>query len=88
MGLAGHRGWLWFSVGVLAFLAQHALQGWCPPMPVFRYLGTRTGELHQRSCSPLPCRQTCSRWPSAQASIDVQLEQRRVRRPAGCRRAS
>ena len=24
------------------FLFQHALQGWCPPVPVFRRLGTRT----------------------------------------------
>lgn len=24
------------------FLLQHALQGWCPPVPVFRRFGTRT----------------------------------------------
>lgn len=24
------------------FLLQHALQGWCPPMPVFRHMGVRT----------------------------------------------
>lgn len=24
------------------FLLQHALQGWCPPVPVFRRLGVRT----------------------------------------------
>ena len=27
---------------VLAFLLQHALQGWCPPVPLFRRLGVRT----------------------------------------------
>jgi hypothetical protein len=27
---------------VAAFLLQHALQGWCPPIPVFRRLGVRT----------------------------------------------
>lgn len=27
---------------VTAFLLQHALQGWCPPLPVFRRLGVRT----------------------------------------------
>jgi hypothetical protein len=27
---------------VTAFLLQHALQGWCPPVPVFRRLGVRT----------------------------------------------
>lgn len=25
-----------------AFLLQHAIQGWCPPLPVFRRLGFRT----------------------------------------------
>jgi hypothetical protein len=25
-----------------AFLLQHAIQGWCPPVPVFRRLGFRT----------------------------------------------
>jgi hypothetical protein len=27
---------------VCGFLLQHALQGWCPPVPLFRHLGTRT----------------------------------------------
>lgn len=25
-----------------SFLLQHAIQGWCPPLPVFRRLGVRT----------------------------------------------
>lgn len=25
-----------------AFLLQHAVQGWCPPLPIFRRLGFRT----------------------------------------------
>lgn len=27
---------------VFTFFAQHALQGWCPPVPLFRRLGVRT----------------------------------------------
>lgn len=27
---------------VTGFLLQHALQGWCPPVPVFRRMGVRT----------------------------------------------
>jgi hypothetical protein len=27
---------------VATFLLQHALQGWCPPLPVFRRMGVRT----------------------------------------------
>lgn len=36
---------IWFLVpGTIGFfLLQHALQGWCPPLPVLRKLGARTG---------------------------------------------
>jgi hypothetical protein len=36
------RRWAALSAGVAAFLFQHALQGWCPPLPVLRRLGFRT----------------------------------------------
>jgi len=29
---------------VAGFLLQHALQGWCPPVPIFRRLGVRTAD--------------------------------------------
>lgn len=29
---------------IAAFLLQHAIQGWCPPLPVMRRLGVRTSE--------------------------------------------
>jgi hypothetical protein len=34
----------WLALGAMAsvFLFQHALQGWCPPVPVMRRLGVRT----------------------------------------------
>ena len=31
-----------FPVLVTGFLLQHAVQGWCPPLPVLRRLGIRT----------------------------------------------
>lgn len=34
---------LMLSGVVGAFLLQHALQGWCPPLPILRRLGFRTG---------------------------------------------
>lgn len=37
-----HKRFLWLPAVVTAFLFQHALQGWCPPLPVFRRLGYRT----------------------------------------------
>jgi len=48
-GLAGvllgafvDKRFLALPVAVTAFLLQHALQGWCPPVPVFRRRGVRT----------------------------------------------
>ena len=36
-----NRRWFLLPAIVAAFLLQHAIQGWCPPIPVFRRLGTR-----------------------------------------------
>lgn len=36
------RRWLAVPGVVLSFLIQHALHGWCPPIPLFRHLGVRT----------------------------------------------
>lgn len=36
------RRWTALPAAVVAFLLQHAVQGWCPPLPVFRRLGYRT----------------------------------------------
>lgn len=44
LGLTRHRAWLALPVTVGAFLLQHALQGWCPPLPVIRRLGVRTAD--------------------------------------------
>jgi hypothetical protein len=37
-----HKRWLILTAVVTTFLAQHAIQGWCPPVPLFRMLGIRT----------------------------------------------
>ena len=34
--------WLLLPALVTLFLFQHALQGWCPPVPILRRLGFRT----------------------------------------------
>lgn len=36
------RRWIILPSIVLGFFLQHALQGWCPPLPVLRKLGFRT----------------------------------------------
>ena len=46
LGATVDRRWLGLPAAVTAFLLQHALQGWCPPVPMFRRLGVRTaGEI-------------------------------------------
>jgi len=34
--------WLILPGVVLTFLLQHGLQGWCPPLPLFRKMGVRS----------------------------------------------
>jgi hypothetical protein len=46
MGLTVSRKWLLLSGTVLSFLLLHAIDGWCPPVPLLRKLGIRTrGEI-------------------------------------------
>lgn len=40
--------WLIVPGVVMSFLIQHSVQGWCPPMPVFRRLGVRTRQEIER----------------------------------------
>jgi len=42
LGAFADRRFLVLPAVVTGFLLQHALQGWCPPVPVFRRLGVRT----------------------------------------------
>jgi len=44
LGYAVDRRFLVLPAAVLAFLLQHALQGWCPPLPVLRRAGVRTAQ--------------------------------------------
>lgn len=42
LGSLVNRRWFLLPAVVAGFLLQHAVQGWCPPIPVFRRLGIRT----------------------------------------------
>jgi len=42
LGATVDRKWFLLPAAVAGFLLQHAVQGWCPPMPVFRRMGVRT----------------------------------------------
>jgi len=48
LGVVADRRFLLLPFAVAGFLLQHALQGWCPPLPILRRLGIRTSaEIHQ-----------------------------------------
>lgn len=42
LGLTTNRKWFALPFLVQGFLLQHAIQGWCPPLPILRRLGIRT----------------------------------------------
>jgi hypothetical protein len=42
LGLFVNRKFFALPAIVAGFLFQHAIQGWCPPLPIFRKLGFRT----------------------------------------------
>ena len=42
LGATRDRRWFALPALVTAFLFQHAIQGWCPPVPVLRRMGFRT----------------------------------------------
>lgn len=44
LGAFVNRWFLLLPAAVTAFLLQHAIQGWCPPIPLLRRLGFRTAE--------------------------------------------
>jgi len=48
LGATVDRRYLLLPAAVTGFLLQHALQGWCPPVPLLRSLGVRTaGEIDE-----------------------------------------
>jgi hypothetical protein len=42
LGVLGKRRYFLLPLLVSGFLLQHAIQGWCPPLPLFRRMGVRT----------------------------------------------
>jgi hypothetical protein len=44
LGIFVNSWWFIFPVIVMLFFLEHAIQGWCPPLPIFRSLGFRTKE--------------------------------------------
>jgi len=61
LGLSKSAKWFIVPGVVLPFLLQHALQGWCPPLPILRRLGIRTrGEIDREKYALLEAMKTSS----------------------------
>jgi hypothetical protein len=74
LGTTVNRKWLLLTGAVLGFLMQHAVQGWCPPVPLFRRLGIRTkGEIDREISALRALRGDFDELRSeAQAQVQVQ----------------
>jgi hypothetical protein len=44
LGLTVNKKWFFLSGAAAGFLLEHSVQGWCPPVPIFRRLGIRTAK--------------------------------------------
>jgi hypothetical protein len=60
MGTLVNRKWYILPGIVGGFLLQHAIQGWCPPVPVLRRLGFRTAHEIERERQALATAQSRS----------------------------
>jgi hypothetical protein len=71
LGVTVDRRWLLLPAVVTGFLLQHALQGWCPPLPLFRRLGVRTAaEIHEEMFALRVLRGDFGPPPDADAALD------------------
>ena len=53
MGFTVSRRWFVLPLAIQSFFLQHALQGWCPPLPILRRYGFRTSEEIERERTAL-----------------------------------
>ena len=44
LGMLAHKSWLLLSGVMSVFLIKHAIDGWCPSLPIIRKMGIRTAE--------------------------------------------
>ena len=82
LGVTVDRRWLVLPALVTAFLFQHAVQGWCPPLPLLRRAGFRTSreiELERIALKvlrgdfrdSLPAEPTSGSWKRADYALEA-----------------
>jgi hypothetical protein len=71
LGATIDRRFFLLPAAVAGFLLQHALQGWCPPLPLFRRLGIRTQrEIDDERAALKALRGDFARVPRAEGAVD------------------
>ena len=77
LGLVKDRRWLLLPFVVQTFFLQHALQGWCPPIPFLRQFGVRTIQEieHERCCLQHHLATLCDDEPCLRNEVDWHLHQ-------------
>lgn len=84
LGTTVNRKWFLLTGGVLGFLAQHALMGWCPPVPAFRKFGVRTqNEIDQERYALKAIRGDFAEVSRADAAAASSLRASRPSPPSG-----
>lgn len=74
LAAAVNRRFLLLPAAAFAFFAQHALQGWCPPVPVMRRLGVRTArEIERERYALKALRGDFDRLPDTAAPIEERV---------------
>lgn len=72
LGLTRDRKWLALPVLVQSFFLQHAIQGWCPPIPALRWLGVRTmDEINQERYALKALRGDFQKVPDATGTSQI-----------------
>jgi len=72
LGALVDRRFLVLPALVTGFLLQHALQGWCPPVPLFRHLGVRTAaEIDEERYALKAIRGDFRRMPPSDGKVPV-----------------
>lgn len=75
LGVTSDRRWLALPTLVTGFLLQHAIQGWCPPVPVLRRLGFRTArEIEQERYALMALRGDFDGLEKAASKLDRILQ--------------
>ena len=81
LGATSSRKWFFLPAIVGGFLLQHAIQGWCPPLPIMRKFGVRTRlEIEQERYALKLLRGDFDHLPEQKGGVDVTDLVRSLRR--------